>query len=47
MEVIYMHFLEMADRKKQIEDEDLFELVKIDEVEALLSTKTGKSKDVL
>jgi len=27
MEVIYIRFLEMADRKKQIEDDDLFELV--------------------
>lgn len=32
METLYMHFLEMADERKEIKDEDLTELVNIDEV---------------
>lgn len=35
METVYIHFLEMADRKKEIRDEDLMELVNIDEVISL------------
>lgn len=32
METLYMHFLDMADERKEIKDEDLTELVNIDEV---------------
>ncbi len=32
METLYMHFLEMADERREIKDEDLTELVNIDEV---------------
>ncbi|MEM8895442.1 MAG: 2-isopropylmalate synthase [Bacteroidota bacterium] len=32
MEIVYMHFLEMADERKEVKDEDLTELVNIDEV---------------
>lgn len=32
METVYMHFLEMADKRKEVKDEDLAELVNIDEV---------------
>lgn len=32
MEIVYMHFLEMADQRKEIRDEDLMELVNIEEV---------------
>jgi 2-isopropylmalate synthase len=35
IETVYIHFLEMADRKKEIRDEDLMELVNIDAVISL------------
>ncbi len=32
VEIVYMHFLEMADERKEVHDEDLLELVNIEEI---------------